>query len=470
MRKRIIQCSISTVLCLVLALTLWAPAQAASASDYQTILKVTLTSIHDTITDPICDSIGGEWAVFALARGGIEDDAWYGKYMDNLIATVDDCGGMLTDVNKYTEYSRVVIALSSIGQDATKFNTGSQVYDLVTPLLSKQSNGQYWASWQGNNGSAFAIIALDTQNYFDNAEGKAVRAGLLDALMNTQGSDGGWNISASTPGYGADVTAMVLQAMAPYYLNQSKYNALGATHTYAQLQSCVAKALNCLATFTADDFGNVEAAAQVVIALAALNRDAANDPLLGDVLSSVLAYYNGAGGFKHLKDGSSGNNQMSTEQAAHAMIAYDRWKNGKNTIFNMTDRPANSTISINTISTATVTQLASGEFSVTCNLPCVAVIQKADGTYTCLKPEGSGNTRTFHTTHASVTVMIRGDATGDGKFDISDIARAKAAYLGKVTLDGARKMAVDANRDQKFDISDIARAKAAYLGKSNLDW
>ena len=468
-QKRFITSSLPICLCLLLALTLWAPARAASDTDYQTILKVTLNSIHDTITDPCYESIGGEWAVLALARGGIEDNAWYGKYMDNLIAAVEDCDGLL-DERKYTEYSRVVLGLSSIGQDATKLNTGNRVYDLVSPLLSKQTNGEYWASWQGNNGTAFAIIALDSQNYFDNAAGKAARAGLLDALINAQGTDGGWNISASTPGNGPDVTAMALQAMAPYYLNQSKYNALGATHTYAQLQSCVTKALNNLTGFTADDFGNVEAAAQVTIALAALNRDAANDALLGDVLSSVLAYYDGAGGFKHLKDGSTGNNQMSTEQAAHALVAYDRWKNGKNSLFNMTDRGMVSEITINAPSTVTVEQTVTGSFQVTSSVPCIAVAQKADGTFACLTPEGSGTTRTFHTVQGAVTVMVRGDANGDGTFNGSDITRAKAAYLGKTTLDALHQLAADANRDQVFNGSDITRAKAAYLGKTNLDW
>ena len=155
MKKRLISISI----CLLLALTLWAPTQAASGTNYQTALKVTLDSIRATITEPESGSSGGEWAVLALARGGMENDAWYGKYMDSVIAKVTECNGVLSS-KQYTEYSRVIIGLSAIGQDATKLNTGSKVYDLVTPLTKKQTNGEYWASWQGNNGTIFAIIAL----------------------------------------------------------------------------------------------------------------------------------------------------------------------------------------------------------------------------------------------------------------------------------------------------------------------
>lgn len=467
-QKRIIKSGLPICLCLLLALTLWAPAQAASGTEYSTVLKATLDNLHDTITDPACGSTGGEWAVLALARGGVEDDIWYGKYLDNLISTVTACNGILHKA-KYTEYSRVIIGLSSIGQDATKLNSGSRVYDLVSPLLSKKDDNLYWASWQGNNGSAFAIIALDTQNYFDNATGRRVRADLVDSLLNAQLSSGAWEISDDL-GADIDTTAMVLQALAPYYLSQTKYTALGATHTYAQLQNSVTNALSYLNTVKTNNYSSVEAASQVVVALAALNRDAANDALLGDALASVLAYYSGGGNFKHDLTGASADTQMSTEQAAYALVAYDRWKNGKTRLYNMTDRGMVSEITINAPSTVTVEQTVTGSFQVTSSVPCIAVAQKADGTFACLTPEGSGTTRTFHTVQGSVTVMVRGDANGDGTFNGSDITRAKAAYLGKTTLDALHQLAADANRDQIFNGSDITRAKAAYLGKTSLDW
>ena len=429
---------------------------------------MTLDSLHDSITNPVCDSTCGEWVVLALARGGIEDDAWYGKYMDDVIATVKACGGVLDD-RKYTEYSRVIIGLSAIGQDATKLNTGNQVYDLVSPLVRKQSNGEYWATWQGNNGTIFAIIALDTQNYLNTSAGNTARKVLIDELLTVQLSSGAWEISSGS-GADIDMTAMALQALAPYYLSSSKFNALKTNHNYTDLQTSVTNALNYLNTRKSNDYGSVEAAAQVVVALSALNRDAANDAILGDVLGSVLSYYNGSGGFVHDHAGSSANQQMSTEQGAYALVAYDRWKNGKTALYNMTDRPAVSSISITAPSSATVTQTASGKISVTCTVPCVAVVQKADGSYACLTAEGSGDTRTFHTVQGAVTVMVRGDANGDGVFNLSDIVKAKAAFLGKTALDELHRLASDANKDQQFNLSDIVRAKAAFLGKSTMNW
>ena len=456
---------VSISLCLLLALTLWAPARAASDTDYEDILEATLENIYLTITDPICGSIGGEWAVLALARGGFEDDAWYGRYLEAVSDTIDSCKGVLHD-KKYTEYSRVVLGLTAAGQDATKFNTGNQVYDLVSPLLKKQDNGEYWASWQGNNGTVFALIALDSRNYFNNVDGRTARAGLLDTLLDAQRSDGGWSISTGTSDI--DTTAMALQAIAPYYLRQRKFDVLGASHTYTQLKSSVDKALAYLKTRSNNDYGSVEAAAQVVVALAALKRDAANDPLLGDVLSSVLAYYDGDGGFLHLKDGSDGNNQMSTEQACYALVAYDRWKNGKTSLYNMTEGMYTN-IRISAPSTVAVEQTDTDSFQVTSSVPCIAVVQNKDGSYSYLEPEGSGDTRNFYTENGSAIVVVCGDANKDGKLSISDMIMARASMLGAISLDEVSLMAVDLDKNG-LTIADIIKARAYSLGMTTLDW
>ncbi|MBR4655977.1 MAG: hypothetical protein IKO68_05300 [Oscillospiraceae bacterium] len=462
MKKRII----SFTICLLLALTLWAPARATSGTEYKSVLEDTLDGIYFTITDPVCDSIGGDWAVLALARGGYTDEAWYGRYLDAVSAKVDSRDGVMHS-QKYTEYSRVILGLSSIGQDATKFNTGTKTYDLVSPLLSKQANGEYWATYQGNTGTAFAIIALDSQNYFNNASGKTARAGLLDALLDVQLSSGGWNISSG--GADIDTTAMALQALAPYYLSQTKYEALNASHSYAQLQNSVSKALNFLKGKKSNDYGSAEAAAQVVVALAALNRDAANDPLLGDVLSSVLAYYDGEGGFLHLKDGSDGNNQMSTEQACYALVAYDRWKTGKSALYDMTDRPAVSSVKIDATGEATVKQTASGIIRVTCPEACAVIAVMPDGTYMRLSPEGSGNTRTFHTVQSKVIVRLLGDYDGDDSVETLDLAKANKALLGS-GVGALEALIMGADNGCELETVDLARLNKKLVNDTKFDW
>ena len=63
------------------------------------------------------------------------------------------------------------------------------------------------------------------------------------------------------------------------------------------------------------------------------------------------------------------------------------------------------------------------------------------------------------------TVSIKGDVSGDGAIDISDLAIIKANMLGKNKLSGANLKSSDINNDNKVDISDLAMVKAHMLGK-----
>ena len=314
-----------------------APAQAA---DYVPALNAVLPYLRDEVTDPDVGSTYGEWAVFALNRGGAATEVWNNIYLSNLKTYVDECGGKLAEKN-YTEYSRVILALTSMGVDASSFSTDKATYDLVKPLLDKQDNGDYWAEWQGNNGTCFALLAVDSHGYLNTAEGKALRAGLIASLKAHQQASGAWAIE----GYGTpdlDVTAAAVYALAPYYLDEAKLTALGGTVTYAELKTMVENALAYLsnAQNSSGGFGSVEADVWAIIALSSIGRDADTDPAFvkngKSLLADMLSYQDETtGAFRHLLSGSV--DQMATEQAAYGLVAYDRFKNGKNTLYDMSD-------------------------------------------------------------------------------------------------------------------------------------
>ncbi len=468
MKRRII----SLFLCLALALALRAPARAGArpkyvGADYPPILAAALENLYFEVTDPESNSTGGEWAVLALARGGWVDEAWYGRYMDALNARVEERRGVLS-AKVYTEYSRTIIGLSAIGQDATKLNTGSGVYDLVTPLTERQPNGKLMASRQGNNGTIFALIAMDTQNYLDNDLGNGTRKALLDEILNVQLSSGAWEISKDT-GPDIDMTAMALQALAPYLRNKTKFNDLKTTHTYAQLQDIVDKGLQYLKTREANDYNSVEAAAQVVVALAALDRDAAADALLGDVVGKVLAYYDSEGSFAHDHSGSAANTQMSLEQAAYALVAYDRWKNGKTSLYDMTDCPTVSAINISVTSPATATQTASGKITVTCAQACTVIAVLPDGSYVKLNPEGSGDSRTFHTIQGQVIIRLTGDYNGDGSVETLDLATANRALINS-GVGQLEALVMGAGNGVALETLDLAKLNQKLIKGTKIDW
>lgn len=94
--------------------------------------------------------------MLGLARSGSAvPETYYQDYYAAVERYVQACGGQLHD-KKYTEYSRVILALSAIGKDARDVAG----YDLTLPL------GDYEKTiWQGLNGPVWALIALDSRDY-----------------------------------------------------------------------------------------------------------------------------------------------------------------------------------------------------------------------------------------------------------------------------------------------------------------
>ena len=115
---------------------------------------------------------------------------------------------------KHTEYERITLALTALGEDATKFKgSNGTAYDLVAPLFDKDESGKYLVSKQGNNGTVFALIALDSGSYYKDATGNAAREAWIDTLYSNQHSNGAWNIDSDHLGDNVDTTAMAVQAL-----------------------------------------------------------------------------------------------------------------------------------------------------------------------------------------------------------------------------------------------------------------
>lgn len=311
---------------------------------YEEYLNNVLEYVKAETYNPSLGSTYGEWAVLAEARGNVSASVWYDKYLSNIAKSVASMNGKLDPTStqtKHTEYSRVILALTALGEDATKF-TGSNgtVYNLVEPLFEKNGS-TYRVSEQGNNGTAFALIALDSGNYYDNATGTTARNAWIKSLCDAQINNGAWGIDADFPGSNVDMTAMVVQALAPY------------CSTNATVKAAVDKAVEWLSAEyqKTGDYGSSESAAQVIVALSALNIDAKIDSRFQhngiSVLSNFLSYADETtGGFLHDKQPNSTVNQMASEQAAYTLVAYDRYVKGSNRLYDMSDatKRANATV------------------------------------------------------------------------------------------------------------------------------
>lgn len=182
---------------------------------------------------PANASIGGEWAVIGESRYGRKNVLWYRAYYENLVRVLQVAGeaqasadGTTTggsaktvplklDSRKGTENSRAILALTAMGIDASNV----EGYDLTAAL-----SDMTYVKKQGLNGPIWALIALDSGNYEipQISSGKTTaqvsREKLLSYILSSELTDGGFNLTKSdSQGADPDVTAMALQAFAPYY-------------------------------------------------------------------------------------------------------------------------------------------------------------------------------------------------------------------------------------------------------------
>ena len=326
MRKRIRTGLSFFLMLMVLTANTFSSYASVSSGKVQELLSDTAKYVHVIVDKPQVGSIGGEWAVLGLARSGYKiSEAYYENYYKNVEKYVVDHKGNLHDV-KYTEYSRLIIALSAIGKDPR--NVAG--YDLTKPLGDFEKT-----RWQGINGSIFALIALDTMGYAipknEKAEVQATRDLYIQEILDNQLLDGGWSMSGKVSD--PDITAMALQALAKY---QDK----------AAVKKATKEALDCLSKIQDEKGGyaswgtvNSESTAQVIVALGELGISL-NDPRFikngNTLLDNLLTFHQPGKGFKHTADG-SGQNQMATEQAFYALVSADRSLNNKNSLYRMSD-------------------------------------------------------------------------------------------------------------------------------------
>ena len=283
--------------------------------------RKTHSDMLDTVkTDEL--TFGSEWLVIALARSGRDvPDSYY----DSVVKAVQSAKGQLSE-KKSTEYARTILALTAIGKDPA--DVGG--YDLLAGLADMDD-----VTYQGINGAIFALLALDSGKYDvpAAAEGgtQVTRDGLVAYILAQQLSDGGWALSGTSAD--PDVTAMALQALAPYRTGDETVDA------------AVDKGVQLLSDMQLADGGysswgtlNSESCAQVLIALATLGIDPVSDSRFVKngltVLDALLAYAV-SGGFRHTVDGEA--DAIATEQALCALTAYARLLDGKTALYDMTD-------------------------------------------------------------------------------------------------------------------------------------
>ena len=313
-------------------------AQAASYDKTKAIFEKCGDYIYTTVKEPTVGTLGGEWVMYGLSHAGYAmSDSYRDTYLANVEKELKEKDGIL-HAKAFTQYSRVIIGVTSAGADATNIAG----YNIVEPLADFVN-----VKWLGMNSVMWALIALDSGNYEMPRLTESYRYGTLtpketdrqnsrqrmvDYLLANQYDDGGWNIltkAEEKSGYNAvssvDMTAMGMIALAPYSKQAKVKKALDRAISYLSEQH------NETGGFTFWGTDNSESCAQAICGLLACGVNPNTDKRFvkngKSIVDALLTFHDEkTGGFCHVNKASGGFqpvvDQMATEQAYYALAFF----------------------------------------------------------------------------------------------------------------------------------------------------
>ena len=306
---------------LVLALCVPVTAWASSAETLEALADKAGCRYEDILTSALVspgESVSDWIAIATGCSGNPVKRSAYLRGLEEYVTQAYEEDGCLHRI-KATEYHRISLAVLALGGDPTCFGKDSGVpIDLIAEG-TYHWKGSDSLGTQGLNGWVWALITLDANHYEVPGDAAYTRESIIDAIVMAQSDEGGFGLSGDSPD--VDITAMTLQALAPYYTED------------ARVQGSVDRALGWLSAqqsndgdFAAWGAPAAESTAQTVIALCCLGIDPRTDGRFvkdgNSAVDGLMRYQVKDGMFRHTVDGEA--DVMATEQAALALIALER--------------------------------------------------------------------------------------------------------------------------------------------------
>ena len=262
-----------------------------------------------------------DWTIVVYSKDGKDFD--YGGYLEDMEKYVTEKykSKDKLDRDKATEWHHAALAVLACGGDPTKIgkDKDGKPVDLIADGTYNWSQTESLGQ-QGSNALIYALITLDAGD-FDVPEGsKYTRESIIDDLLKCQYTDGSFALGEGEQG-NTDITAMAVQALAPYYTKIQR------------VQESVDQAVAYLSReqqdsglyINGDDYSS-ETVSQVILALCALGRDPAEDEQFkkagGSILECLMMFRMDDGSFSHTvpEDTSqNGGDLMASQQAGLAI-------------------------------------------------------------------------------------------------------------------------------------------------------
>ena len=293
-------------------LTLYAVPYSAECSDH------TVGEVDDLIGGIVSYKLSqaGAGSIEEWLGGGIAEGA--GTVTDWYALTLSQCG--YTDLSAYerslTDYinSHNISSATSREKYALALCAAGSTSSYITDILDGSVGEQGMMSW---------IYGLHVLNNGYTCS-RFTAGSVVDTIISMQYPDGGWALFGD---YGdIDVTAMTVQALAPYFHNNPA--AAGA----------IDRAVDFMSRKQMDNGGyqsfgspNPESASQVLTALSALGIDCRSDERFikngNDIIDGIIRFRLPDGSFSHTEGGDS--NETATVQAYYSFVAFRRMTEGK---------------------------------------------------------------------------------------------------------------------------------------------
>ena len=303
----------------------------------------------------------GDWYPIGLGRLGITDNqTGYLAVINETVQKRYQTAEKL-DRTKSTEWHRIALAVLASGGDPRHMGVNGEI-DLIADGTYNRgltvSPGR-----QGINGWIWGLIALDSKRYEVPSDAVNTREDFIVEILRTQRTDGGFALTGEVSD--VDITAMAIQALAPYYNSETVYFYTSSVvktseGAYAECSKTVREVIDESVAWLSSvqcangDFAswgmqNVESTAQVLVALSTLGVDALHDSRFikngNTVLDGILKYRLSNGGFVHSFTYDPDNptslpdqaNTMASEQVLYALVSLWRYQNGMRSLYDMRD-------------------------------------------------------------------------------------------------------------------------------------
>lgn len=259
-------------------------------------------TVQEWLDTALASSAGvtAEWYVLSLRQQGNYDYTAYRKALSDYLA----------ENQVYSATSRLKYALLLAA-------TGGETHS-ISATMDASIGQQGIMSW---------VFGLHLLNNGQTCEQFTVD-GVKEKLLTLQLADGGFALSGTVGD--VDVTAMTLQALAPYYTTDpAVHDAIDAGVAFLSEKQ---QSDGCFVSYGVK---NPESGAQVVIALSALGIDGENDSRFikngNTIWDGILEFRLANGTFTHTVSGAY--NESATSQVMLATVAYLRMSDGKGSLY-----------------------------------------------------------------------------------------------------------------------------------------